>query len=315
MPDFADNNIMYIFLEGWMKKLLILIVSAIIISGCAQKEEGGKDFLAKVNSKTITKEDFNNKLNTLPEWARGRFKSVEGQKEFLDEIIKEELLYQEAINRNVDKEVEIMEKIEEFKRMTMISTLLKREIEAKTSLKENEAKEFYEKHKDNFMTGLEVKAQHILVDTKEEADDLLKKIMKNESFSELAKNFSKDKGTAMKGGDLGYFSTGRMVPEFEKTAFSLKVGEISEPVKSQFGYHIIKVNDKKEGKLREFEEVKATIEKRLSMDKQKTIFETYVNNLKEKAANIDINEEVLGEMAKEQTPSILQQNPVHGTPE
>jgi peptidyl-prolyl cis-trans isomerase C len=292
-----------------MKKILILIFAAIILSGCAQKKESDKPFLAKVNNKTITNQDFMDKLETLPEWARARFKSAQGKREFLDEIIKEEILYQEAIKIGLDKEETFKERVEEFKRMTIVSTLLKREIEEKAAITDNEVREFYDKHRDNFKSGLEIKAQHILVDTEEEAEDLLKKIMKKESFSELAKTFSKDKSTAVNGGDLGYFGRGRMVPEFENVAFSLKVGEVSDPVKSQFGYHIIKVTDKKEGKIRDFNEVKDTIERRLKVDKQKSIFETYITNLKDKSSNIEINETALTELAQENNPMGEEQIP------
>lgn len=86
-----------------------------------------------------------------------------------------------------------------------------------------------------------VSAQHILVDQKFEAEDILKKITEGGEFADLAKSFSKC-GSASDGGNLGEFGKGMMVPEFEKAAFSLEVGQVSEPVQTQFGYHIIKRN-------------------------------------------------------------------------
>lgn len=88
-----------------------------------------------------------------------------------------------------------------------------------------------------------VKASHILVDTKLEADTLLKRLNEGETFESLAKNFSKCPSGKL-GGDLGYFTRGAMVKPFEDVAFSLSVGAISQPVKTQFGWHIIKVYDK-----------------------------------------------------------------------
>lgn len=91
---------------------------------------------------------------------------------------------------------------------------------------------------------MSVRASHILVDTKQEAESLKSRIDKGESFETLAKEYSKCP-SGQKGGDLGFFEKGQMVPEFEKAAFSLPVGKVSEPVQTQFGWHLIKVTDKK----------------------------------------------------------------------
>lgn len=264
-----------------MKKMLVVMFMVIFAVGCTSKESSTNPVLAKVNTTTITKEDFIKKINRLPEWARARFQNEEGKKQFLEEIIKEELLYQEAKKQGLNKDKEFQERVEEFKKMTLITVVLKKEIEEKAKAEDKEVRDFYDKRQDEFKTGLEVRASHVLVSTEAEAEDILKRVLKKESFSELAKKFSKDKGTAKKGGDLGFFGRGRMVPEFEKVAFSLKPGEVSNPVKSQFGYHIIQVTDRKEGKLRDFEEVKASIEKQLTVEKQKTLFESYVRKLQE----------------------------------
>ena len=88
----------------------------------------------------------------------------------------------------------------------------------------------------------EIDAQHILVEDEETANEVVKKIDKDEDFEELAKEYSSD-GSAEDGGNLGYFSVGDMVPEFEEAAYNMKEGDVSDPVQSQFGFHIIKVND------------------------------------------------------------------------
>ncbi|TNF53960.1 hypothetical protein EP227_05100 [bacterium] len=182
--------------------------------------------------------------------------------------------------------------------MTLVSTLLKREVEEKAVTDDKEIRDFYEKHSDTYKLGDQVRAQHILVDTEEEADEILQKILKGEDFEELAKSFSKDQSTAVKGGDLGFFGKGRMVPEFEQAAFSLKVGEVSEPVQTKFGYHIIKGLEIKEGEQREFDEVKSIVERRLKAEKQKSLFDTYIESLKGKAGVVEINEEELKELAQ-----------------
>ena len=133
------------------------------------------------------------------------------------------------------------------------------------------------------MIGSEVRARHILVETDKEAEELIKRIKKGEDFSELAKKFSKDRGSAEMGGDLGFFGKGRMVPEFEKVVFGLKTGEVSGPVKTRFGYHIAKVIDRKEGRQGSYEEAMESITKQLTVEKQKSLFESYIEKLRKDA--------------------------------
>ena len=142
-----------------------------------------------------------------------------------------------------------------------------------TKITDDKAKEYYEKNKKDFYVD-EVEASHILISTtddngkelskkeiekaKKKAEDILKRINNGEDFAKLAKENSDDPGSASKGGDLGYFGKGEMVPEFEEVAFSLKKDEVSEIVKSEYGYHIIKLTDKNQGQT-PFEEVKGDI--------------------------------------------------------
>lgn len=285
-----------------MKKLLLMMFLAAFLIGCNAKESPAESVLAKVNAVTITEEDFISKINRLPAWAKDRFKGEAGKKEFLDELIKEELMYQEAKKLGINKEKEFQDTIKDFKKVTLISTLLKNEIEGKAKVDTKEIRDFYDKHQDEFMTGLEVKASHILVNAETEAEDVLKRIQNGEGFSKLAEELSMDKGTAKNGGDLGFFGRGRMVPEFEKAVFSLKPGETSRPVKTKFGYHIIKVTDKKEGRTRDFEEVKPSIEKRLTIEKQRSLFDSYIEKLKGKPNKIEINDKALKKLTIKTAP-------------
>ncbi len=106
----------------------------------------------------------------------------------------------------------------------------------------------------------EVRARHILVEKEEEARAALARIRKGEDFAKVATELSRDPGSGKEGGDLGYFTRDRMVPPFAEAAFKLKAGEVSEPVQTQFGWHIIKVEDRRVGALPTFEEVRNEIE-------------------------------------------------------
>lgn len=130
------------------------------------------------------------------------------------------------------------------------------EVKAGMSTLEEDAKAFYEENKDSFQVD-EVTASHILVKEEALAKDILGKLKNGEKFEDLAKQYGTD-GTKDSGGSLGTFGRGEMVSEFEEAAFALKAGEISEPVKTEFGYHIIKVTDKNQG-TKTYDEVKDSI--------------------------------------------------------
>ncbi|QXM07406.1 peptidylprolyl isomerase [Crassaminicella indica] len=124
------------------------------------------------------------------------------------------------------------------------------------ALTDEKLKKYYDEHKEEYK-DIQVRASHILVDQEEKAKELLKRVKNGEDFAKLAKENSKC-SSSKKGGDLGYFGRGKMLPEFEKAAFSLKVGEISDIVKTEYGYHIIKVTDRKEEMIK-FEDIKEYI--------------------------------------------------------
>jgi peptidyl-prolyl cis-trans isomerase C len=210
----------------------------------------------------------------------------------LDEIIKRELVYQDAKKMKLDKDPEYLEKVKEFEKMTLISLILKKEVEDKAKVDDAEVKEFFDKNADKFTIGTKIRASHILVETEDQAKKLRERIKKGESFEKLAETFSKDKGSASKGGDIGYFGSGQMVPEFERAVMGLKTNEISEPVKTRFGYHIIKLVDVAKGETASFEQSKEPIRKQLLAEKQKSLIDSYIGNLMKKT-DIKKNEDAL----------------------
>lgn len=281
----------------------ILICVAVFVSGCTPKGDSEDPVIAKIDGTKITKKDFLNKLNRLPEWARGRFQDKEGKEQFLDELIKQELLYQEAKKAGLHRDKEFQARVEEFKKMDLIGALLKKEVDEKVKVDDKKVKDFYDKNPSSFKVGEEVKASHILLSTEEEAKAALERVKKGEDFTKLAKTLSKDKDSAKRGGDLGFFGRGQVVPEFEEVAFNLKTGEVSSPIKTQFGYHIIKVTGRKEGKMLDFEEVKDSIKRRLIVEGQKGLFDSLIERLK-KQSKIEIDKRTLEALSVEgkQTP-------------
>src|SRR5699024_1426961 len=154
---------------------------------------------------------------------------------------------------------------------------------------DEEIKTYFDENKAEFDTEEEVDARHILVEDEKLAKDLVKKIKDGEDFEELAKEHSKDEGSAAMGGNLGFFTRGKMVPEFEEKAFSLKVGEVSDPAKSDHGYHIIEVLAKKKAKKAKLKDHKDEVKDKLIDEKMQT---ENVTCLDEKRESYDIKNEL-----------------------
>lgn len=241
-----------------IKSILIvgmIIILAFSVVGCSQEV-----VVARVNDEKITKDEFYDQLVT------------QNGEQVLNSLIAEKIMELEVEKLNIeitdaemDAELAEMQDYyggeEEFNTFLTyvgyslddiknnIETSIKYEkiLEPYIEITEKEMKEYFETNKALFNQTEQVKARHILVDTKEQADEVKSKLNNGEDFAELAKEYSKD-GSSEKGGDLGYFGRGEMVAPFEEAAFSMEVNEISEPVESQWGFHIIKVEDYKEAK-------------------------------------------------------------------
>lgn len=260
--------------------MAFLLIATTALTGC--NNEKAENAVAKVNGEIISKTELEDYVsyqkksaemtqNIAPDmWDTdaGGGKTYEDQlrEMALEELITQEILIQKAEEKGIEvteeelnKEIEKLKGSEEdiknfndyleklgikeeyfksiYKKGMVISKLMDESIE----ISDNEAKEYYMRTRDKFD---KVKARHILVKTEKEAKEIKGKLDNGEDFIELAKEKSTGP-SAPNGGDLGYFTKGRMLPEFEETAFSLKEGEVSDPVKTQYGYHIIKVEDKK----------------------------------------------------------------------
>ena len=267
------------------------------------KSEGKKEgkVLAEVNSGSITTGDFDRELKNLPEYLKAMADTPQGRKEMLDTMVIRELILQQAAKDGLDKGAEIEDKLQDLKKRLIVESFLKKKVEVESKVSDEDMKKFYEQNKDKFKSGEQIKASHILVKTEKEAKDLLAKLKAGGNFEELAKKNSVDSSSA-KGGDLGWFGKGSMVPAFEKAALALKEGQISDIVKSDFGFHIIKLTGKRPAGIRPFEEVKEQIKGAIMPTKQQEVFQKIKDELK-KTAKITIKEDVLNSIGgkKEET--------------
>jgi len=256
--------------------ILIGVIIAGLIGGAARAEE-----LASVNGTPITTETFNKKLAELPPGSKDTINTPEGRREVLDILIARELLYQEAVKHQLEKEKEVQIKMAEARRTVLVEAMMDRLLTPKIS--GDALKNYYDAHRNEFR---EVRASHILVEKETEAKSLKTQLASGADFAELARTASKDSRTGPTGGDLGYFTKGRMIPEIAAAAFKMQANQISDPVKSSYGYHIIKVTDLREA--RRFEELPSAI-----LDEVKrTILQTEIQVLRS-ANKVTVNSEKL----------------------
>jgi peptidyl-prolyl cis-trans isomerase C len=219
----------------------------------------------------IRQSEFEGALKTLPAEYQ-QFASGPGKKQFAEDYLRMKLLASEGMKAGLDKDPEVVAQLN-LMRENLVANAQIQKIEKSIVVTDEELKKKYEESKGQYE---QIKARHILVafkgspaaqpgkaelteeQAKAKAEDLRKQIVGGASFDELAKKESDDVGSGARGGDLGEFGRGQMVPEFEKAAFDAKVGEVTPVVRTQFGYHIIKVD---EHASTSFEEVRANLEK------------------------------------------------------
>ncbi len=202
----------------------------------------------KTSEVEIAAEDIALQLGDLPAKLRYPF--------LIEYLVERHLLAQAAVKQGVADTEEYKQRLAFYQAKALRDAYFNSTI--KPSVTDEEVKAAYDKEASKVKVSERVRARHILVQTEKEARDVLARLNKGEKFEDIAKQVSLD-GSKDYGGDLGYFSAEEMVPEFSKAAFSLKVGETSEPVKTDYGWHVIKVEDRKQGGAQPFDQVKAGI--------------------------------------------------------
>ncbi len=235
--------------------------------------------LAKVGALTVTESEVNEFIASLG--ARGAgYNTPEGRRVILEQLIGNKLLLQDARRNLIEGEAEFRAELARLKERLLIS-YAGNKIIAGVKVSDEDVKKYYEENKDQFVKGESVNASHILVDTEEKALELLSKIRAGEISFEDAARENSTCPSGQQGGNLGTFTRGQMVPEFDKAVFEMQAGEISEaPVKTQFGYHLIKLIEKSESEAASFDEVKGELTEMLLTEKRREAYEKKINQLK-----------------------------------
>lgn len=258
--------------------LIGLLAAAVGFCSVGFAEEKGK-ILAKVDKFEISQSELDQRLESLPPQLQARFQSNKAQ--FLNELINQKLLLSEASKQKIDQDEKLISVLEQLKSELMVQRLVEKEILEKVNVSDQEAEQYYNANKQLFMKPEQVHAFHILVSDEAQAKKVRERLIKGEDFEKVAKETSVGPSSP-RGGDLGFVSKGQLVPEFETAAFALKIGEISAPVKTQFGYHVIKVTESTPAQQMQYDEIKENVKLQLQQERQRTLLVEFIETLKKK---------------------------------
>jgi peptidyl-prolyl cis-trans isomerase C len=294
----------------------------------AEKAGTPQDNVAVVNGVTITRADFDREMNRAKQ-VYGMGKPIQAsqlpeiERKTLENLVEREVLFQESekrgikvdesvVNNELDKlkkrfpsEEEFKQNLErmdlteaslksEFKRVMAVQQLIEEQIVVNVAVSEKEVDSYYTNNPNLFKQPEQVRASHILIGVKSDANEsekaearkktesVLSRLKKGEKFEALAKEFSTCPSNT-KGGDLGFFRRGQMVKPFENAAFSLEPGQTSDIVETRFGYHVIRVVEKKPASTLALADVKEQLEQQIKQQKIRSEMGKYVADLKEKA--------------------------------
>ena len=225
--------------------------------------------LAVVDGRNITQSDMFHLLQSIGQNAAA-FQGEEGQKQLLDELVMQELLYSDALSQGLQEEEAFKSALAEMEKSLLKQYAMKKLLDG-ISAEEAEVKDYYEQHTSSFTAPEKATANHILVESLEEAEKIAEEIKNGLDFKEAAKKYSSCPSSSQ-GGALGSFTRGQMVPEFEQATFSMTPGAISEPVKTHFGYHLIQLENLTPAGTMPYESVKAQVKEQLLLAKRQALY-------------------------------------------
>jgi len=281
------------------------------VSGTAAPENAG-EVIATYGNHKLTSGQIMRELERLPPPSRTYLAVPERKRQFVDNLIMNDLLFDEGRQAGYDRDPEIERQVEDLRKRLVVQRVM-RQYQAPPTVTDEQVKAYYDANPDIYSTT-QIHASHILVKDEETAKQIRDELRAHpEKFADLAKEKSIDTTTAQKGGDLGTFGQGRMVPDFERAAFSLKAGQVSDVVKTQYGYHIIMVTERKEGERKPFDQVKEQIRAMLRNKALQDQVQSHYDALK-KSADVKLNDEALARVNPPAPPAAPQPNPAQAPP-
>lgn len=247
------------------------------VAGCGP---GGKA-VAMVNGEAITVRDLDQRMAR----SNPSYRAALGndRRRFLEDLVMEKILLQEARRRNLDRDSEVQTLLREARRQILVGRLLERiREEAKAQISDQEILQFYQANQNRFTEPQTLRASHILAADEKTAKIALERVKKGESFAKVAQELSIDP-TKTKGGDIGPFTKGQIIPEFEEACEKLKPRELSPVVKTSLGYHVILLTERQPARIQSLEEVRDQIKRQLVAQQQQHQVEAVMQDLRARA--------------------------------
>ncbi len=234
--------------------------------------------LASVNGKPITSADVDNFIIAMGRNGQA-YNNPQGRAAVLEQLIAQRLFLLDAQRNLFEREPAFKEQLAALKEQLLMEYAITKCVEG-VKVKEEEVRAFYDEHKDEFTTGETVNASHILVDSAEQATQIMTSIQNGEiTFEDAAAQYSSCPSSA-EGGCLGDFGQGQMVPEFDTAVFEMEVGELRGPIQTQFGFHIIKLNAKNAAQPVAYADIKQELFAKMMQDRQQAAYQSKINQLK-----------------------------------
>jgi len=255
--------------------------SILLLTGCSPPPEEG--VLALVNGRQVTQTEFDIRWGELAEATRARYEKEGGKRLFLDELITRELLMQEARKLGLDQNDAIRDRTQRYREQLILDELLKDRIKAKVELSQEELDAYYEKHAHELLTPLKVRVWQMLLPNVSAAKDLEHQINEGGDFAKFAQRYSIDGKTKAKGGDLGPYHNGLVVPEVDAVVHTLKPDMVSAPIKTDAGYYLVKITALDKEIIQADVAVRERLRQELLNEKRRRRFDGVIADIRAKA--------------------------------
>ena len=283
-----------------MLKIRILLISTFFILLAhgpllAENQPKNDEILAQVGDSRLTASRLAMMIDLMPPQIQVMLRSNEQmKKELINRWVEINLIVQEALAAKIDQDPVVMLKIDEMRNRILVEMLISKKLDTGTEVPPEEIAAYYAAHSSEYEQGEQVQAQHILIRLDADAGAaeqekarksiamIQERLKKGDSFADLAAQYSEDPGSKNKGGNLGYFGRGQLVKEFEDACFATKPGEISEPVRTGFGWHLVHVLDRKAPEKLALEQVSKEIEAKLKAQRNEQALKKLIAELKTK---------------------------------
>jgi len=283
-----------------MKRKFLFLILATLVIGIGTlgtlivfKSKENKNVLARIKGRKITFEEFQKRVIEIPPYYQGFLATENGKMELLNGMIAEAVLIQEAKEEGLHKREEIKNRLKSVEDRVLLEAMVQELQKGRIAVSDEEVKDYFEKNKEKFTEPEQVRVSHILVRSKSEALEILNELEGGANFEKLAREYSIDSMTASMGGDLGYISRGEMIPAFEEAVFALeKKGDVSQIIKSPFGYHLVKLTDIKKMDKKTPEEIIYEIKMRIQNEKLDRLVERYRKELM-----VSVNQDLLDKVS------------------